>query len=160
MIRRPLIGRDLIGAAVSSRCCSRRKRAMRLILMFNLRSGLVEYRSALFYTTPEQKEIAEKVTAEVQEKQYVAPHPPFRIVYALADQMLSTVSRAGRSSPSSHPSGNGTTPKGTTRTTCSITRAGTSALLIGCIGRGRSACFGGRCGLRTCTSDKGTRMNS
>ncbi|KAG7562114.1 hypothetical protein FFLO_02493 [Filobasidium floriforme] len=27
-----------------------------------------QYRSALFYTTPEQKEIAEKVTAEVQEK--------------------------------------------------------------------------------------------
>jgi peptide-methionine (S)-S-oxide reductase len=28
----------------------------------------VEYRSAIFYHSPEQKEIAEKVTAEVQEK--------------------------------------------------------------------------------------------
>ena len=28
----------------------------------------VEYRSAIFYTTPEQKEIAEKVMAEAQEK--------------------------------------------------------------------------------------------
>lgn len=27
-----------------------------------------EYRSAIFYTSPEQKEIAEKVTQEVQEK--------------------------------------------------------------------------------------------
>lgn len=28
----------------------------------------IEYRSAIFYTTPEQKEIAEKVIAEAQEK--------------------------------------------------------------------------------------------
>lgn len=27
-----------------------------------------EYRSAIFYTTPEQEETAKKVTAEVQEK--------------------------------------------------------------------------------------------
>lgn len=29
-----------------------------------------QYRSAIFYHSPEQKEIAEKVTAEVQEKHY------------------------------------------------------------------------------------------
>lgn len=30
--------------------------------------AIAEYRSAIFYTTPEQEEIAKKVTAEVQEK--------------------------------------------------------------------------------------------
>lgn len=59
-----------------SQLLSTGEKAVKLILMFNLRSGLVEYRSALFYTTPEQKEIAEKVTAEVQEKQYVVPYIP------------------------------------------------------------------------------------
>jgi peptide methionine sulfoxide reductase MsrA len=29
---------------------------------------ITEYRSAIFYSTPEQKEIAEKVIAEAQEK--------------------------------------------------------------------------------------------
>lgn len=74
-----------------SQLLSKGEKAVRLILMFNLRSGLVEYRSALFYTTPEQKEIAEKVTAEVQEKQYVNPHQPFHIIYAFADRMTAPI---------------------------------------------------------------------
>ena len=47
----------------------------------------------------------------------------------------STASRGGRSSPNSLPSKSGTTPKGTTRTTCSITLAGTSVLPTGCTGK-------------------------
>lgn len=120
--------------------------------------GASEYRSALFYTTPEQKEIAEKVTAEVQEKQYVRDRPLctvffflfhfansskpvsnslcFTMTITITFTIATTASKADLSSPSSPPSVNGTMPKGTTRITCSITRVGISVLRIGCIGRG------------------------
>jgi peptide-methionine (S)-S-oxide reductase len=43
-----------------ARCCA--------ILSYAHFNIISEYRSAIFYTTPEQKEVAEKVTQEVQEK--------------------------------------------------------------------------------------------
>jgi hypothetical protein len=77
MIRRLLIGRDPIGGAVSVNSSSSSSTGVTGVGMGNgvgkadLGFVWVEYRSALFYSTPEQKEIAEKVTAEVQDKQYV-----------------------------------------------------------------------------------------
>jgi hypothetical protein len=59
MIPLPWIDRDLIGEAVSLCLC----------LKFSWTStDRAEYRSAIFFHTPEQEKVAKEVTSEVQEK--------------------------------------------------------------------------------------------